>query len=271
MGAAAIGEAMVVIGAATAATGATVDGLVATGMTAAQIATGPVGMAAVSGFVTEVFGWLENGRGGGLGDPHPCQLCRNLRMNQVVWATKLNAAGTRAEDDFYATPHECVTALLPHIEDFPQIIWEPACGDGSISRILLANDRYVISSDIVNRGYPHTRELDFLAPYCAPYGDTIVTNPPYKHAEAFIRKAFELRCTHIAMLLKSNFWHARRGGLFEQHPPSQVLPLAWRPDFTGAGSPFLDVVWTVWRPVRRDRVSRGPTTFTVLTRPSKGT
>lgn len=176
-------------------------------------------------------------------------------MNQVLWATK-KATGKRTEGDFYATPPECVMALLPHIKDFSEIIWEPACGDGAISKVLLAAGRCVVSTDLTDYGYSHMRELNFLTCLSAR-SDSIVTNPPYSVAEQFIRKAFDLKCTHIAMLLKSNFWHAKRGGLFEQHPPSQILPLAWRPDFTGAGSPFLDVAWNVWRPFDRSaRVTR---------------
>jgi hypothetical protein len=169
-------------------------------------------------------------------------------MNQVVWATKATPPGERAKDDFYATPAECVVALLPHIEDFPDAIWEPACGDGAISKVLMTAHQSVFSSDIVDRGYPFALTKDFLKEEVAARRFGIVTNPPYKHAEAFIRQAFELGCTHIAMLLKSNFWHARRGDLFEQHTPSEILPLTWRPDFTGGGSPFLDVAWNIWRP-----------------------
>lgn len=182
-------------------------------------------------------------------------------MNQVVWATKATPPGKRAKDDFYSTPSECTAALLPHIKDFPNMIWEPACGEGAISKVLLAGGYSVFSSDIRNYGYPHTSLSDFLSLSRAG-PPAVVTNPPYKYAEAFICQAFALGCTHIAMLLKSNFWHARRDGLFERHPPSEILSLMWRPDFTGAGSPFLDVAWNIWR-----SGYRGVTTYNRLARP----
>jgi hypothetical protein len=186
-------------------------------------------------------------------------------MNNVVWATKRDFAGVRAVDDFYPTPPDCVRALIPHIDDFPGTIWEPACGDGAISKVLLACGWSVASSDIMHRGYL-ADTIDFLRSAPEIHGAlrnfrSIVTNPPYRYAEAFIRRAFDLGCTHIAMLLKSNFWHAKRGGLFEQYPPSEILQLTWRPDFTGAGSPFLDVAWNVWRP------GSGKTTLVRLERP----
>jgi hypothetical protein len=42
----------------------------------------------------------------------------------------------RAAHDFYPTPPEAVRALLS-VESFEGSIWEPACGDGAISRTLV--------------------------------------------------------------------------------------------------------------------------------------
>jgi hypothetical protein len=39
----------------------------------------------------------------------------------------------RADHDYYPTPPEAVRALLG-VEQFEGTIWEPACGDGAISR-----------------------------------------------------------------------------------------------------------------------------------------
>ena len=41
----------------------------------------------------------------------------------------------RPEDDFYPTPPNAVYALLG-AERFCGVVWEPACGDGAISKIL---------------------------------------------------------------------------------------------------------------------------------------
>ena len=41
----------------------------------------------------------------------------------------------RQVDDFYATPRSTVEQLLA-VESFEGTIWEPACGDGAISRVL---------------------------------------------------------------------------------------------------------------------------------------
>jgi hypothetical protein len=159
------------------------------------------------------------------------------------------AAGVeaRVKDDFYPSTPECTAVLLPHIKDFPHRVWEPACGDGAISEVLHGAGYSVFSSDKIDRGYGDIH--DFLYSENRPF-KAIITNPPYGNglAEKFIRKAFELGCTHVAMLLKADFWNSRRNGLFEQYPPDQILALDWRPDFLGKGRPFLNVSWSIWRP-----------------------
>ena len=56
------------------------------------------------------------------------------------------------------------------------MIWEPACGDGAMSRILEAAGHTVISTDLVDRGYGRGGH-DFLADH-ETMADHIVTNPP---------------------------------------------------------------------------------------------
>ncbi len=50
----------------------------------------------------------------------------------------------RVPFDFYATPPEATPALLS-VEQFDGPIWEPACGDGAISRQLIATGHDVVS------------------------------------------------------------------------------------------------------------------------------
>lgn len=49
----------------------------------------------------------------------------------------VGAAGKRRPGDFYPTPRECVYALMDFL-DLPKYmeIWEPACGDGAITKAL---------------------------------------------------------------------------------------------------------------------------------------
>lgn len=58
----------------------------------------------------------------------------------------------RVPHDFYPTPPEAVRALLS-VEAFEGSIWEPACGDGAISKVLLAAGFDVVSTDLIDRGF----------------------------------------------------------------------------------------------------------------------
>ena len=65
---------------------------------------------------------------------------------------KRHALKTR-KNDLYETPPEAVQALLV-AETLPHVIWEPACGPGSIVRALRANGRQVYATDLVDYESP---------------------------------------------------------------------------------------------------------------------
>src|SRR5438874_9423105 len=99
--------------------------------------------------------------------------------NAVAYARGVIPSADREKDDFYPTPAPATVALLAK-EQFGPSIWEPACGDGAISKVLEANGHNVVSTDLFNRGYGEAR-IDFLMEQqlLAPQ---IVTNPPFKMA-----------------------------------------------------------------------------------------
>ena len=63
--------------------------------------------------------------------------------------------------DYYATDPRAVEMLL-ELEQFSPVIWEPACGEGHISKVLQAHDYEVISTDLIYRGFGDPEPLDFL-------------------------------------------------------------------------------------------------------------
>ena len=82
----------------------------------------------------------------------------------------------RIPNEFYPTPPEAVRALLS-VEQFDGSIWEPACGEGAISKVLSAAGHQVVSTDRFAYGFGETG-VDFLAEQ-TPRARHIVTNPPY--------------------------------------------------------------------------------------------
>src|SRR5215470_5861126 len=83
----------------------------------------------------------------------------------------------RADHDFYPTPPEAVRALLS-VEQFDGPIWEPACGDGAISRVLEEQGHQVTSTDLIDRGYGEA-DVDFLSPAAATR--VMLENPGIRH------------------------------------------------------------------------------------------
>lgn len=155
----------------------------------------------------------------------------------------------RNKTDFYPTPHEATIALLKYL-NIPKraVIWEPACGQGHIAKVLKQFEYKVVSSELYNHGYGMTG-IDFLQTKDFYRSEWIITNPPFSLSEEFILKCISYQIP-FALLLKAQYWHsAKRRKLFEEYTPSHILPLTWRPDFLfGAkkGSPTMDCIWTVW-------------------------
>jgi len=161
--------------------------------------------------------------------------------------------GERRENDFYPTPVEPTLALLPWLRSWPRRAWEPACGDGGMSKVLAAAGFDVVATDLIDRGYG-IGGVDFLAT-TERLADVLITNPPFgDFAPRFIAHALALDVPYIAMLLNVNFWHAnRRTPLWNQRKPEAVLALTFRPDFTGSGAPYFNCIWTLWGPSAAER------------------
>ena len=149
--------------------------------------------------------------------------------------------GERRALDFYPTPPECTKALLKYLNLKPgTMVWEPAAGDGSMARVLTEHGCRVISTDIQTG-------TDFLTAALPDEKiEWIITNPPFNKSVEFIRHCAELE-RPFALLLKAQYWHsAKRKPLFDEIRPTAILPLTWRPDFSGQGASLLDMQWTVW-------------------------
>lgn len=129
----------------------------------------------------------------------------------------------REENDFYATPPKAIELLLK-LETFSKNIWEPACGNGHISKVLSLNGYKVKNSDLIKRDFKETEVIDFLKTKEKFNGD-IITNPPYKFAKEFIEKSFEIieNKSKIAMFLKLQFLEGKvRKSLFKKYPPKTI-------------------------------------------------
>ena len=130
----------------------------------------------------------------------------------------------RQREDYYAT-EPAATEWLTRLEHFDGPILEPSCGEGHISRALIAAGYEVESRDLIDRGYG-TGGCDFLAIDNLAWDGDIVTNPPYKYAQEFVEKALAIIPTgrKVAMFLKLTFCEGKaRKALFQNCPPPTHL------------------------------------------------
>jgi len=157
----------------------------------------------------------------------------------------------REKDDFYPT-HPCATKALLSVERFGSRIWEPACGEGDMSRVLIEAGHEVISHDLVDRGFGVPRR-DFLMERELVAPD-IVTNPPFKLALQFCQHALDLKAVKIAMFLRLAFLEGlERKAFFERHPPARVWVMSRRVPMQrgrlsqeGDRNGVMAFAWFVW-------------------------
>jgi hypothetical protein len=152
-------------------------------------------------------------------------------------------------DDLYETP-PCAIHTLMRVEQLPHEIWEPCAGRGAISRELREAGHFVIADDLIF--HPGADEdiqsgVDFLLERHKS-ADTIVTNPPFKLSDEFIRHGLELGCDVIALLRLMAIEGASRSDIIDGHlvriwAGIERLPMMHRDGWEGpkignSGAPF---------------------------------
>jgi hypothetical protein len=151
--------------------------------------------------------------------------------------------------DFFPTPAWATFALIEN-EKFEGDIWECACGDGAMSKVLAQTGSPVFSSDLYDRGYGEAG-IDFLNP--SRVADNIVTNPPYNSAEGFVVSGVQHARRKFALLLRLAFLEGanRANTIFARTPPARVWVFSERITFypkgiDPKGSGTTAYAWFVW-------------------------
>lgn len=163
--------------------------------------------------------------------------------------------------DYYATDPIAMTMLLEK-EDFYSYVWECAVGGGHLAEVLKEHGYKIKCSDIIDRGYPNTKIIDFLT-YLPEHKNNydIITNPPYKYALEFVEHALDISMdsVKVAMFLKLTFLSSqKRKSLFLKRPPKKVYVFTNRIE-CGKNGKFegktgVDYAWFIW-----EKGYKGPT------------
>lgn len=154
----------------------------------------------------------------------------------------------RADFDFYPTPLTfCRTALAQLPPTFsPRTILDPGAGTGVWGRAARERWRKSLIVGVELRevvrpaAYNFWYTADFLRmPAAGPCFHLVMSNPPFKRAESFVRASLALLepAGYALYLLRLNFLESaeRYRGLWREHPPKAVIVSAKRVSFTGDG------------------------------------
>lgn len=160
----------------------------------------------------------------------------------------------RQQHDYYATEPKAMELLLAE-EQFSPVIWECACGEGHLSKVLEQHGFEVVSTDLIYRGFGDPEPLDFLKESLEDFEGDIITNPPYKYALEFVEQALNSvqPGRKVAMFLKLQFLEGKSRKQFFLHNPPKVvyvsssrLICAMNGEFSKYPSSAAAYAWFVW-------------------------
>lgn len=169
------------------------------------------------------------------------------------------AQRTEASDslDDFPTPPWATRAFVEHVlgghTNLRNLsVLEPACGRGDMAKALGEYFGKVEASDIEDYGYG--KVVNFITgKYPSGSYDWVITNPPFKLAEDFIRLGLEVARFGVAMLTRTVFIESigRFERLFSQCPPAVVAQYVERvPMVKGRldqrASTATGYCWLVW-------------------------
>jgi hypothetical protein len=153
----------------------------------------------------------------------------------------------------YFTPKSLTTALLQNIKVEGTVL-EPCSGEGWIADVLDSYELNVITNDIdekfntqfnldaTNESFWRKMKEDFgPISFC-------ITNPPFSQAHVFMKEAYKLATTGIALLVRLSFLEPCEGRdkFLASNPPSQIIVMP-RVSFTGDGkSDSVTCAWLIW-------------------------
>ena len=161
----------------------------------------------------------------------------------------------RQAEDYYAT-EPLATDLLCEIEQFQSPILEPSCGEGHISKQLIAHGYEVVSRDLVDRGYGEV--ADFLFLNNEQWDGDIITNPPYDDVITLVFRCLDICKDKVALLMPLRYLSSRSryNKLYKKYPPARVyvyqerICIAKNADFkkyNDAGANLEIYAWYIWQ------------------------
>lgn len=180
-----------------------------------------------------------------------------MKMQNTSHAVMAQRAELKTSLDDFPTPCWATRALVEHVIRSKDTInsmtcLEPACGRGHMSVTLAEYFKDVVSSDVFDYGFG--RVSDFLnSNHPDRSFDWVITNPPFRLGEEFIRRSMKIARHGVAMLTRTVFIESvgRYERIFAPNPPSRFAQFVERvPMVKGRidkkASTATGYAWLVW-------------------------
>lgn len=190
-----------------------------------------------------------------------------LRVKSQVRSLVANRQTDSANSDFFVTEPKFTHLLLDNWTPPKGDIWEPACGDGAISKVLMqTGGRKIISTDLANHNFGRSG-VDFLKAKKVR-GNSIITNPPFSCFDKFVHKALEFGVPFAFLYSLPGIAssQARYRAIFGPKPPNLMLVVTDKMKirfFSGVTTTSMfNHVWLIWD--KRIKCSGETKTYFVL-------
>lgn len=177
-------------------------------------------------------------------------------MQNTTHAVMSQRVEANDSPDDFPTPPWATRALIEHVIGKKEVsslsVLEPACGAGHMVKVLKEYFNEVRFADAHNYQFGPIRDyLDY--PYETNAVDWVITNPPFRLAEEFVLRSFDVARIGVAMLVRTVFLESvgRYNRLFSKNPPSQFAQFVERVPMVrgrldGKASTATGYAWLVW-------------------------
>lgn len=187
-----------------------------------------------------------------------------LKKSSLHIASRGNGDSSgKVEVDYFPTEPCFVDLLVDRGQLKHKKVWEPACGDGSISERLKSRGFDVVSEDLHDYGYGR-HGVDFMTstPPMFEFAnlenervDSLITNPPFCLFEQFFHRAWShWQVEELALLCSVPSLAAskrRQREVFAAYPPARILLVVDKMRIRGVdGSCRISVfnhAWVIWQ------------------------
>ena len=178
-------------------------------------------------------------------------------MQKTSHAVMAQRAELKNSLDDFPTPPWATRALIEHVVVTKDTLGsmtclEPACGRGHMSVTLAEYFKEVASADVFDYGFGRVTDF-FKSNYPDRSFDWVITNPPFRLGEEFIRHSMKIARRGVAMLTRTVFIESvgRYDRIFKPNPPSRFAQFTERvPMVKGRidkkASTATGYAWLVW-------------------------